>query len=266
MTDLAQSNRAGALTSRAYWDASSHAGLRLTAPVRSEFQPIFDRYLPKDASGCALEIGACPGVHLGAVARSHGYKPVALDFLPRVHTLKDAFAEVGLPEIETIQADFLAWESDRRFALVMSLGFIEHFGDPVDVVRRHWRLVDEGGCLVIGLPLFGPAQLWLRRCILPSDMLERILATHNLSATNVAFLAKTCAELPGARTLFGGPVWQMHTWFRLNEAYIGAGGKAILAAWKTVAVLPRLLRWSSPVFSPYALFIVRREGTQGDAP
>ncbi len=246
------------LTNRDYWDASDYAALRLSDTQQSEFQPLFDRLVPPGDGREALEIGACPGVHLAALARSHGYAPVALDILPRVHELRDAFANAGFPPVETIEADFLAWETERRFAVVMSLGFIEHFNDPEPVIRRHWELVDEGGVMVLGVPLFGPWQLWLRRRIMPADMLERVLAVHNTRVMSVSFLSDFCSALRGAHVRFGGPIWQMHTWFGLREPFVRPTGRMILAAWKLLARIPRRLDWSSEAFSPYALVVVER--------
>ena len=248
------------LTGKDYWETSGYAALRLSPDQRSAFQPLFDQHVPKGIGKEALEIGACPGVHLAALARSHGYRPIALDILPRVHMLRKTFADAGFPSVETLETDFLTWKPDRRFAVVMSLGFIEHFEDPGHVIRLHWNLVEEGGFMVLGIPLFGRYQRWLRQRILPPEMLEQVLAVHNLQAMNIPFLSDACRSLPDARILFAGPIWNMNTWFGLREPYISTGGRLILAAWKLVAWIPRRLNWSSPSFSPYALFIVQRGG------
>ncbi len=164
----------------------------------SEFQEFLDRYLPKRKDWSVLEIGACPGSHLLAIALSHGYRPTALDYLPAVRQLPEAFARFGVHDLEVIETDFLTFSTPRKFNVVTSYGFIEHFSDPEDLIRRHWDLVAEGGYMVLGAPAFGPLQLALRRLILKPDELKQTLRAHNPGIRNLEAIADICLRLPGA--------------------------------------------------------------------
>ncbi len=237
---------------RDYW-----SGLPDEFAARSVFQPYFDRWLPR-SNGEAVEIGAWPGTHLAALTRSHGYRPVALDYQERVRALAGKFSAVGLPSAETIQADFLTWETGRRFAVVMSFGFVEHFDDPPAVVRRHWDLVEPGGYMVVGVPLFGKMQWWLRRTILKPEKLKWVMDTHNLSILGPGDLARSCAGF-GGREVFAGPVMRMHTWFRLRNRFIRPTRLPVLLAWKMVSLVPLILNRSSDLYSPYCLVILQRD-------
>src|SRR5437763_660297 len=117
MTTLAETN--DRRTARDFWQGRSYNNASEALPA-SELQPIFNRFLPRRSDWSAIEIGACPGSHLLALARSHGYRPVALDFLPQVHALPTVFRKHGIKTVEVIEADFLTLQEPRRFNVVMS--------------------------------------------------------------------------------------------------------------------------------------------------
>lgn len=249
------------LTDTAYWGRQSPVTEWPAKPV-SVFQPLFDEWLPR-GDGCeALEIGAYPGMHLAALCRSHGYRPVALDFLPRIHDLASAFRKAGLPDVETIQADFLEWKPPRKYAVVMSFGFLEHFTDPKDVLLRHWDAVADGGSLLVSTPLFGPWQWRLRMCIYDAANRKGIHDTHQVDTMRPGALERLCGELPDAQILFVGPFGHMYTWFGYSSPYVRVWGLPVIAFWKAVAWLPRLLKKSSYRFSPFAVMIARKHGNR----
>ena len=109
----------------------------------------FERHLPKRSDWSAIEIGACPGSNLLTLACSHGYHPVALDFLPAVQHLPAAFRKHGVEDLEVMQEDFFSLPENRLFNVVMSFGFIEHFNDAEAVLRKHWALVEDNGYLIV---------------------------------------------------------------------------------------------------------------------
>src|SRR5438045_328903 len=144
--ELAEAN---CRTGKEFWSERSYYNIPAPQPqIRHQF--LFDRYLPRNHNGSALEIGACPGSNLLALALSHGYRPVALDYLPAVRSLPSSFRKHGV-EVEIIEADFLSLPEDRKFDVVMSFGFIEHFNDAEAVLKKHWALVADNGFLVLGL-------------------------------------------------------------------------------------------------------------------
>ena len=60
------------------------------------------------------------------------------------------------------------------------MGFIEHFSDLNDVLRRHVNLLGKGGILVLGVPNFaGISQTVLKR------MAPQMLARHDLRAMDL---------------------------------------------------------------------------------
>jgi SAM-dependent methyltransferase len=68
-----------------------------------------------------------------------------------------------------------------KFDLVYSLGFIEHFENLNDVVRRHLELLKPGGILLLGVPNLGGIYKWFLKQTAPKH-----LSIHNLKTMNIA--------------------------------------------------------------------------------
>jgi len=62
-----------------------------------------------------------------------------------------------------------------KFDIVCSLGFIEHFDNPLSVVARHTDLLKPGGILMIGVPNLGGIYHLFLKHLSPSHDI-----THNL--------------------------------------------------------------------------------------
>src|ERR1051325_4633064 len=182
-------------TAKEFWQGRTYHSASEAAP-KSEVQPVFDRFLPRRSDWSAIEIGACPGNNLLALARSHGYQPVALDFLPTVAKLPLAFSKHGIDNLEVIEQDFLSFPETRRFNVVMSFGFIEHFNNAEEVLVKHWKLVADNGLLILGLPIFGPMQMALRRLILTPEKLAESLQAHNTRVMDLRVLKAWGRSLP----------------------------------------------------------------------
>ena len=246
------------LTTYTRWESDAVNEPLAEHPV-SCFQPLFDRWLPKNDSWTAIEIGACPGNNLVALAMSHGYKPTALDILPRVLELPNDAKRHGLDTLEAIQHDFLQWEIARRFNVVMSFGFIEHFRNPLKVLQKHWDLVEKGGFLFVSAPMFSPLQDMLQRLVLTSERLNEVWTTHNRDATSVGGVERLCCELPGAKILLSAPYSNMNTWIFSSGPFVRPGWRLMVKLFKLAGYVPRMLNWSSRMFSPMAVVIARKQ-------
>jgi len=243
-------------TGREFWIERSYYNVPEPRPtIRHQY--LFDDYIPRNPNGSALEIGACPGSNLLALALSHGYRPVALDYLPAVRSLPAAFRKHGV-DVEIIEADFLSMPEDRTFDVVMSFGFIEHFNDAEAVLKKHWAMVAENGFLIVGLPIFGPMQMMLRQLILTAGTLDEALRTHYTEIMDMRVIRRWCKRLPGAQILKCGHVDHMHTWFYSSDSIVRRSRRWILWSWKIASVVPRALNISCRLFSPSGVAIVHR--------
>jgi 2-polyprenyl-3-methyl-5-hydroxy-6-metoxy-1,4-benzoquinol methylase len=100
-----------------------------------------------------LEIGCAPGKLLAWVAARCQAEVSGLDYSPRgLAAAERLFAALNL------SADFRCEDlrtttfPDASFDVVFSVGVIEHFEDPQDVVARHLRLVKPGGVALMTVP------------------------------------------------------------------------------------------------------------------
>jgi len=249
------------LTSNGYWhnfwSDTSKARPLFGRPI-SVFQKQFDRWLPRNADWTAIEIGAYPGANLLALCLSHKYRPVALDILPQVMELPAAAERAGIHGLEALHQDFLHWETDRRFNVVVSFGFIEHFADPAAVLKKHWELVAPDGYLVVSVPLFSPVQLMVRKIAFTPEKMQELYAVHNAQVMTIRGFRQLCREVPGADVKFLGPVANMMMPYSGNEPFVRPVGRWIVRAMRLVNHLPRLIGWSSGLFSPSALMIARK--------
>ncbi len=247
------------ITTKEHWQQATGDPIDSLCPSE-KYLAYFEKYLPKCQDWTVLEVGACPGTHLLAMSLSRGYRPVALDYLSDVHRLPEKFREYGIDDLEVIEANFLTFGTDRKFNVVMSFGFLEHFENPSKILTKHWDLVAPGGFLFVGVPIFGPLQMMLRRFVLTPEKLAWTLSAHNQKIMDLKVLRDLCETMPDCSTVvFASHVREMEMWFSPRYSYVRAGRVWFLYLWKICALLPKWLHISCKLFSPYALVIVRRQ-------
>jgi len=247
------------LTDQAYWQenrASAVGGLP-SGRLKS-FQPYIEQVIKPDAEKTVIEIGAHPGQHLAAFALRLRHRPAALDFIPEVHQLKERFDELGIPGLRVFQEDFLKWQPEEKFDVVMSYGFIEHFDDWRGVVDRHFALAKPGGHVIIGVPILGGGQMALRRVVYTQEKLADVLRSHNLDAMSLASLQSALNGAQG-KIEFASYIWCMRSWITRKSAGVRSSAALPIFLWKIASLGPRLLNWSCHAFSPYALVIAQKK-------
>jgi SAM-dependent methyltransferase len=165
----------GALTDQADWDAYWEE-TQLPVEVRrhqslyiDEILAVFDRWLARDESRSALEIGGAPGGYLAYLNRRFGFKISILDFSPRGCDL--ARRNLELLNLDGVVHEgnlFDAYDHLPKYDIVYSLGLIEHFENLTPVVRAHARYLKPGGILIIGCPNFRGVNNLIARRLSPS--------------------------------------------------------------------------------------------------
>lgn len=118
---------------------------------------VFEKFMPKLTRGINfIEIGGFPGVN-AAYFYQRGIRDVTiLDFHINREIVRNFEKINDLPEgtIQCIDSDFFAFSSEKKYDVVFSSGFIEHFEDTRDVIARHVELLSEKGQLLIIIPNF----------------------------------------------------------------------------------------------------------------
>lgn len=119
----------------------------------------------------------------------------------QVHQLEKANGlESGT--IKCIEKDFFKFKSDVKYDFVFSAGFIEHFEDTADVIKRHIDIAAQGETIFILLPNFRGLNGWIQKHFdkenydahnihsMDMDFLKSIMRTMDVQNVKVCYLRK----------------------------------------------------------------------------
>lgn len=166
---------------------------------------VFERFMPKLTRGINfIEIGGFPGVNAAYFYRRGIRDVTILDYHINKEIVRNFEKINDLPEgtIQCIDNDFFAFSSEKKYDVVFSSGFIEHFEDTRDAIARHIDLLSEKGQLLIIIPNFlglnGKLQRRFDRENLDShnlqsmkiSYLKEIMQSFNLYDVSVGYLGK----------------------------------------------------------------------------
>lgn len=183
------------LTEIDFWDEYWH---RHQPPitVRPEFS--FDRCLSdrlaevslRARTKTALEIGASPGKWLHFLSQN-GFAVTGLEMSPAaVNLLRENLRILGHKEPQIISGDVMNIVPSNEFGLVYSLGLVEHFENPIEVIGAHLDWLEPGGTLVIGVPNFNGFHGLIQRSLDKS-----VFEIHNLNVMSRKFFELAASEL-----------------------------------------------------------------------
>lgn len=147
---------------------------------RLGFRDIFDQYFTP--GGTCFEVGCYPGRFLAYLCNRFGYTANGIDWTPFVRTRMPAFlSRHGVRLGEFFCEDFEKFRCGQTFDLVYSLGFIEHFSNLEEIIRRHIELVKVGGTLFLSCPNFRGLQFFFHRIFDTENLRAHVTPTMNLA-------------------------------------------------------------------------------------
>lgn len=155
---------------------------------RPHYHRLIKKILPINNKWTAFEIGCVPGNYLMYFYEKYGYKPAGIDYSEKTSELKNYFKEKGT-EAEIYNQDFFTFKPVKQYDVVFSNGFVEHFGNPELVFKKHLDLLAKGGFLIISLPNFRNLQYYLH-----SILDSRTLKTHNFKVMKPGLWKKLAEE------------------------------------------------------------------------
>lgn len=239
------------LVEQAYWDASYAAMKPTMAPAGDAVREWLEQHVPKaQGEQHALEIGCYPGRYLSVIGKL-GYVVHGIDLTPAVERMKPALDTMGLRTGEFSHADFLKHDAKRRYDLVCSFGFIEHFHDWQGMVKRHGELVAPGGLLVLETPNFrGWLQRFLHRALDATN-----LRRHHLGAMQPEAWARIL-RAQGFEVLTQGHMGQFDFWS--DSPPPNFFQRLLLRALNKATPWLRRRTPGSAALSPYCVLIARK--------
>jgi SAM-dependent methyltransferase len=251
-----------ALTDAAFWDdywrnipLPSEVKHTPTGLYMNAILGVLDRHLPHNPGWRALEIGGAPGTYLAYLHKRFAYDVCCLDSSPvGCAKTRENFDLLNIPG-HVHEADFLNDPpSLPPFDVVLSLGLIEHFDDPMPVVGAHVALLRPGGFLVLGCPNLNGLGGWLLRRLAP-----RLMDRHNAATTTLARF-RDFERRFGLTRRFAGYVggFEPRNYIRCeNETFANRALRRLMAD-LAKAISPRfgfLRRFNSPYHSGYLMAV-----------
>ena len=135
-----------------------------------------------------IEVGCCPGKWMIYFHRTYGYKVSGVDYLPAGIEYTKKNLSLNRADYEDLYCkDVLKLETEKRYDIVFSVGFIEHFTDVNPILESHLYLVAPGGYIIVGMPRFYSVVYALQsRFDAVSE--NKILPSHNLDVMKLSVL------------------------------------------------------------------------------
>lgn len=172
----------------AYFNRRTH---KLSVLEDSYFSDIFEKYLSPNKNKTVLEIGCADSNFLCYLAKKFDFQAYGIDYSDAIIRTADLFKFNNLPEPTLYKADLFSWQTNDKFDIVCSFGFIEHFENIEEVIKKHTELVASNGKLIITIPHFAHAQYFLH-WLTDKDNLKK----HNIKIMNLRSIRQALEKLP----------------------------------------------------------------------
>ena len=164
-----------------------------------EQHPVLARFLSNAGGGDAIEIGCGTGNYMIYIAKEFGYRIDGLDYSNNMDYVRANLRCNGIYDSELFNVDFFDFTPIKKYDLVLSGGFVEHFEDFQAVVSKHAEFVKPGGLVVIIVPnlthihrvlcgLFAPDVLKVHRFpLMRRDVLRQTLERAGLQVLHCEY-------------------------------------------------------------------------------
>jgi 2-polyprenyl-3-methyl-5-hydroxy-6-metoxy-1,4-benzoquinol methylase len=174
---------------------------------KPEFDSILKKYLPISSKKTCLEIGAIPGGFLAYFKKEFHYKITGIDFAENKKVFDETMKINRIKDYKFISADIKNIKTNKKYDVVSSFGFIEHFDDFEEIISKHIELLAEDGYLVISLPNFRNLQ-YVYRVLFDRQNLK----IHNLDSMKINKLNSIIAS-KGLTKIFSGHLGGIELWY-----------------------------------------------------
>lgn len=235
---------------RKYWEAKGDAIFQIV-PNPFLFSDVLSKYLPKNQPCSFLEIGGFPGYFSVFFNKFRGYNVTLIDYFINREIIEKVckINEVEKEEVTLIEADLFDYTPVKKYDVVFSAGFIEHFDDTEFIVKKHVDFVCDGGFVVIALPNFRGINGMLQKICDPDN-----LRAHNLGCMDISFLKENFLK-NNLKPIYAGYYGRFALWLENNEerSYILKQFIRIMNFFG-----PYFCYIDSRLFSPYILVVGKK--------
>lgn len=243
------------LTNQEHWD-ETYEDLVLYKPSR--FDPINKiirlSFKKTGQEKSVFEVGCFPGRYL-SVFGDLNYSLNGIDLTPRVKTeMPKWLADNGYKVGSFFQEDFMRHPQQSSYDVVCSFGFIEHFTNYEEVIRRHIPLVSADGYIMMSTPNFSGLVQKFLHSIFDKENLKR----HHLPSMN-PFVWREIIAKEGFDILYCGWFGGFDFWAESEgNSFVG---KKVVNLLNMSGKLLRFLPFNHSSYSPYSLIIAKRHSS-----
>ena len=137
------------------------------------------------------EIGCAPGKWLIYIHQQFNSTVGGCEYVFEAYNkTKENLAINNIDNSQIYHSDINYINTDLKYDVVYSLGFIEHFSDPEPIIRKHIELLQPKGKLIITVPNFKGLHGILLKVQDFFSKGEKILPKHNTSIMNIKYFEK----------------------------------------------------------------------------
>lgn len=244
----------GILKTKEGWEEAKRKGGIVKSVLHSD---LFFKYLGETKGKTCLEIGCVPGVFLTYLCKNFGYFPEGIDYVSDTEKITGETLKInGINEYRIYEEDFITWNLPKKYDLVCSFGFIEHFTGPTEekVIRKHIELLKPGGKLILEVPNFNYGQYLIR-----FFLTRKILNEHNIAVMNLGYFRRMAKEFD-LKILYLGYCGGTFRLWADRESLTFPRGKIYTALKLLEANIKRakMDKINNRFFSPFILFIAQK--------
>jgi 2-polyprenyl-3-methyl-5-hydroxy-6-metoxy-1,4-benzoquinol methylase len=145
---------AGDAAGKEYWNSiwQKLAPIERYAGPLYEQHPVLARFLPHSEGGDAIEIGCGSGNYMIYINKEFGYRIDGLDYSDNMDYVRANLSYNGIHNSQLFNANFFEFVPAKKYDLVLSGGFAEHFDDYESVITKHAEWAKPGGLVVVIVP------------------------------------------------------------------------------------------------------------------
>jgi len=211
------------------------------------------KFITRVNKGECIEIGCYPGRYL-ALFGEYGYTLSGIDFTEKLSSVPNWLQGQGYQTGKFWQEDFLKFTIPNTFDLVTSFGFIEHFTQWQEVLRKHLPLVKEGGVLIIETPnLRGIIPRILHTIFNPKTFKKHVISAMNTQKWEEILKAN------GFTIHYSGYFGGFHIWSEKEKRSI-LRKVALKFFLKIRPFVEKSIKYDNKIYSAYCGIIAQKKG------
>lgn len=187
------------LTDELYWDKqyenSGYGNVHRINPTSNlsvkELDVLFRTYLDVNKKKDFLEVGCAPGIWMDYFHRVFQYSVEGIEYTKNGYDITTINLKKFGIDGEVYHQDFFNHTITKKYDVVFSGGFVEHFSNAGEAIQKHIELLNSNGIAIIEIPNLNNWNGYFQR-ILNKEIYDK----HNVDIMNLEYFQKIKDILP----------------------------------------------------------------------